>query len=111
MPHPAIVKDNVAVITGGASGIGFAAATAFARAGMKVCVADVDEARLAETATKLSSVTASANVMTAAVDVSKAESVTELERAVRERFDMNTGLDAIAEDLQTASSGTKVAAA
>jgi hypothetical protein len=32
-------------------------------------------------------------------------------RAVRERFDMNAGLDAIAEDLQTASSGTKVAAA
>ncbi|WP_454651706.1 SDR family NAD(P)-dependent oxidoreductase [Bradyrhizobium liaoningense] len=86
MPHPAIVKDNVAVITGGASGIGFAAATAFARAGMKVCVADVDEARLAETATKLSSVTAPANVMTSAVDVSKVESVTELERAVRERF-------------------------
>lgn len=86
MPHPAIAKDNVAVITGGASGIGFAAASAFARAGMKVCIADVDEARLAETATKLSSVTASANVMTAAVDVSKVESVTELERAVRERF-------------------------
>jgi NAD(P)-dependent dehydrogenase (short-subunit alcohol dehydrogenase family) len=86
MPHPAIVKDNVAVITGGASGIGFAAATAFARAGMKVCVADVDAARLAETATKLSSVTAAANVMTAAVDVSTVESVTELERAVRERF-------------------------
>lgn len=86
MPHPAIAKDNVAVITGGASGIGFAAAIAFARAGMKVCVADVDEARLAETATKLSSVTATANVMTSAVDVSKVESVTELERAVRERF-------------------------
>ncbi|MDA9532897.1 SDR family NAD(P)-dependent oxidoreductase [Bradyrhizobium sp. CCBAU 25338] len=86
MPHPAIDKDNVAVITGGASGIGFAAVTAFARAGMKVCVADVDEARLAETATKLSSVTAAANVMTAAVDVSTVESVTELERAVRERF-------------------------
>ena len=86
MPHPAIAKDNVAVITGGASGIGFAAASAFARAGMKVCIADVDEARLAETATKLSSVTASANVMTAAVDDSKVESVTELERAVRERF-------------------------
>ncbi|QOZ07065.1 SDR family oxidoreductase [Bradyrhizobium sp. CCBAU 51765] len=86
MPHPAIVKDNVAVITGGASGIGFAAATAFARAGMKVCIADVDEALLAETATKLSSVTAAANVMTSAADVSKLESVTELERAVRERF-------------------------
>ncbi|WP_448029588.1 SDR family NAD(P)-dependent oxidoreductase [Bradyrhizobium liaoningense] len=86
MPHPAIVKDNVAVITGGASGIGFAAATAFARAGMKVCVADVDETRLAEAATKLSSITAATDVMTVSVDVSKVESVTELERAVRERF-------------------------
>ena len=55
MPHPAIVKDNVAVITGGASGIGFAAALAFARDGMKVCIADLDQARLAEAATRLSS--------------------------------------------------------
>lgn len=86
MPHPAIVKDNVAVITGGAAGIGFAAATAFARAGMKVCIADVDETRLAEAATKLSSITGAADVMTAVVDVGKVESLTELERAVRERF-------------------------
>jgi NAD(P)-dependent dehydrogenase (short-subunit alcohol dehydrogenase family) len=86
MPHPAIVKDNVAVITGGASGIGFAAALAFARDGMKVCIADVDQARLAEAATKLSSASSTTHVMTFAVDVSKAESVTELERAVRERF-------------------------
>jgi NAD(P)-dependent dehydrogenase (short-subunit alcohol dehydrogenase family) len=86
MPHPAIVKDNVSVITGGASGIGFAAATAFARAGMKVCIADVDQARLAEAATKLSSLTSATHVMTFAVDVSKAESMTELERAVRERL-------------------------
>lgn len=86
MSHPAIVKDNVAVITGGASGIGFAAATAFARAGMKVCIADVDETRLAEAATRLSSVTVATDVMTLAVDVSKVENVTELERAVRARF-------------------------
>ena len=86
MPHPAIVRDNVAVITGGASGIGFAAALAFARDGMKVCIADVDQARLAEAATKLSSVSSATHVMTFAIDVSKAESVTELERAVRERF-------------------------
>lgn len=86
MPHSAIVKDNVAVITGGASGIGLAAALAFARAGMKVCIADVDQARLAEAATKLSSVTPATHVMTFAVDVSKAESVAELERGVRERF-------------------------
>src|SRR3954465_15839378 len=86
MPHPAIVKDNVAVITGGASGIGFAAAAAFARDGMKVCIADVDQARLADAATRLSSLTSATHVMTFAIDVSKAESVTELERAVRERF-------------------------
>lgn len=86
MSHPAIVKDNVAVVTGGASGIGFAAAAAFARTGMKVCIADVDQARLAEAATKLSSIAGAANVMTAVVDVSKTESLTELERTVRERF-------------------------
>lgn len=86
MPHPVITKDNVAVITGGASGIGLAAATAFARAGMKVCIADIDESRLAEAATKLSSIVGAANVMTSAVDVSRIESVTELERAVGAHF-------------------------
>ncbi|RXH22443.1 SDR family NAD(P)-dependent oxidoreductase [Bradyrhizobium zhanjiangense] len=86
MSHPAIVKDNVAVITGGASGIGFAAAAAFARTGMKLCIADVDQPRLAEAATKLSSVAGAGNVMTSAVDVGKVESVMELERAVCARF-------------------------
>src|ERR1043166_1489193 len=86
MPHPVITKGNVAVITGGASGIGFAAAMAFARAGMKVCIADVDQARLQEAATKLSSVAPAGNVMTAVVDVSRAESLTELERAVGAHF-------------------------
>jgi NAD(P)-dependent dehydrogenase (short-subunit alcohol dehydrogenase family) len=86
MPHPAIIKDNDAVITGGASGIGFAAAAAFARNGVKVCIADVDQARLADAATRLSSLTSAAHVMTFAIDVSKAESVMELERAVHERF-------------------------
>lgn len=86
MLHPVITKGNVAVITGGASGIGLAAATAFARAGMKVCIADIDEGRLAEAATKLSSIAGAANVMTSAVDVSRIESVTELERAVGAHF-------------------------
>ncbi|PSO19067.1 SDR family NAD(P)-dependent oxidoreductase [Bradyrhizobium sp. MOS003] len=86
MPHPAIAKDNVAVITGGASGIGLAAAAAFARAGMKVCIADVDRERLADAAKKLSSVTSATNVMTSLVDVSSAESVRELERDVSAQF-------------------------
>ena len=41
MPHPAMAPDKVAVITGGASGIGLAAAMRFAALGMKVCIADV----------------------------------------------------------------------
>src|SRR5438067_2341709 len=79
MPHPAIIKDNVAVITCGASGIGFAAAMPFARADMKVCIADVDQGRLTEAVTKLSSVTATKNVMTFVANVSKSDSSTERE--------------------------------
>lgn len=38
-----VLKDRVAVITGSASGIGAAMAWAFARAGMKIVAADIDE--------------------------------------------------------------------
>ena len=50
MPHPAMSPNNVAVITGGASGIGLAAAMRFADLGMKVCIADIGDDRLAEAA-------------------------------------------------------------
>src|SRR5258708_774620 len=78
--------NNVAVITGGASGIGLAAAMGFARLGMKVCIADTN--RLAEAETKISSVApgGAANVMVRDVDVSRIEDVSGLEAAVRERF-------------------------
>jgi NAD(P)-dependent dehydrogenase (short-subunit alcohol dehydrogenase family) len=46
-PHPALAPGRVAVVTGGAGGIGFAAARRFASLGMKLCVADVDGAALA----------------------------------------------------------------
>lgn len=36
-------KDQVAFVTGGASGIGFGMATAFAKAGMKLALADIEE--------------------------------------------------------------------
>jgi Dehydrogenases with different specificities (related to short-chain alcohol dehydrogenases) len=39
-PHTAIAPGNVAVVTGGADGIGLAAALRFRSAGMKVCIAD-----------------------------------------------------------------------
>jgi NAD(P)-dependent dehydrogenase (short-subunit alcohol dehydrogenase family) len=80
--------NNVAVITGGASGIGLAAAMRFARLGMKVCIADLGTNRLAEAETKLLSVApgGAPNVMVRAVDVSRIEDVSGLEAAVRERF-------------------------
>jgi NAD(P)-dependent dehydrogenase (short-subunit alcohol dehydrogenase family) len=43
---PALAAGNLAVVTGGASGIGLAAARAFAALGMRVCIVDRDEAAL-----------------------------------------------------------------
>jgi NAD(P)-dependent dehydrogenase (short-subunit alcohol dehydrogenase family) len=88
VPHPAMSPNNVAVVTGGAAGIGLAAATKFARLGMKVCIADLQSSRLSEAETRIASVAPGgvAAVMTAAVDVSRIEDVSGLEIAVRERF-------------------------
>lgn len=44
--HPAIQPGRTAVITGGASGIGLATARRLSAAGMRVCLADRDEAAL-----------------------------------------------------------------
>src|SRR6478609_5163441 len=80
--------NHVAVITGGASGIGLAAAMRFARLGMKVCIADLGTNRLAEAEARIASVSpgGAANVMVTAADVSRIEDVSVLEQAVRERF-------------------------
>lgn len=88
MPHAALSPNNVAVITGGASGIGLAAALKFVRLGLKVCIADVGGDRLTEAETKLSSAApgGAANIMTAAVDVSRIEDLAGLETAVHKRF-------------------------
>jgi NAD(P)-dependent dehydrogenase (short-subunit alcohol dehydrogenase family) len=89
MAHPVLSPDHVAVITGGASGIGFAAAQKFAGLGMKVCIADLGADRLAAAEAKLVSASPgsrTANIMTMAVDVSQAEEVSKLEAAVRGRF-------------------------
>src|SRR5260370_32235563 len=88
VPHPAMSPNSVAVITGGASGIGLAAAMRFARFGMKVCIADLGTNRLTEAETKLLSVApgGASNIMVMAVDVSRIEDVSGLELAVRERF-------------------------
>ncbi|TMK51612.1 MAG: SDR family NAD(P)-dependent oxidoreductase [Alphaproteobacteria bacterium] len=88
MAHPAMSPNHVAVITGGASGIGLAAAMRFAQAGMKVAIADLGADRLKAAETKLSSAApgGAANIMTAAVDVSRIEDIAGLESAVQRRF-------------------------
>jgi NAD(P)-dependent dehydrogenase (short-subunit alcohol dehydrogenase family) len=86
VPHAAMSPNNVAVITGGASGIGFAAAMRFAALGMKVCIADLGTDRLADAEARLAAAEPAADIMAMAVDVSRAEAVAELEAAVRARF-------------------------
>jgi NAD(P)-dependent dehydrogenase (short-subunit alcohol dehydrogenase family) len=88
MPHPTMSPNHVAVITGGASGIGLAAAMRFAASGMKVCIADIGADRLKEAAAKLSSVAPGGadSIMTEVVDVSRFEEVAKLESVVQSRF-------------------------
>ena len=88
MPHAAMSPGNVAVVTGGASGIGLAAAMRFARLGMKVCIADVEADRLAQTHAALTKVApaGAASTMAEVTDVSRVDEVARLEAAVRARF-------------------------
>ena len=87
MPHPALSADHTAVVTGGASGIGLAAAGRFAALGMNVCIADVDDARLHAAAAKLAPLAKRGEaIMTTKVDVSRRDSVVDLEAKVRQRF-------------------------
>ena len=72
--HPALGKGRVAVITGGASGIGLAAAKRFAAMGMKLCLADLSRDALDRVAADVSGV----QVITVPTDVSKIEEVQRL---------------------------------
>ncbi|MEM8553509.1 MAG: SDR family oxidoreductase [Pseudomonadota bacterium] len=85
MTHPAFTPSSVAVVTGGASGIGLAAATKFAGLGMRVVVVDRAEDKLAAAATQLEQAGAP-EVMTAATDVSDRAQVETLAAQVTDRF-------------------------
>jgi NAD(P)-dependent dehydrogenase (short-subunit alcohol dehydrogenase family) len=88
LSHPALTPNSVAVVTGGASGIGLAAAMQFARLGLKVCIADVGTDRLAQAEAQLSAAApgGAASVMTGVADVSRIDDVERLEAAVSDRF-------------------------
>jgi len=76
-----LLPDSVAVITGGASGIGLAAAKHFAGRGFSVCIADLGKDRLAKAAEQIGG-----TVMTVETDVSDLEALEELEASVAARF-------------------------
>ena len=77
---------NVAVVTGGASGIGLAAARRFAEAGMSVAIADLGGNRLGEARAELEAIAGEANIMAVETDVAHRHELEALERAVLQRF-------------------------
>ncbi|TCR90081.1 SDR family NAD(P)-dependent oxidoreductase [Rhizobium sp. BK376] len=78
--------SNVAVITGGASGIGLAAAKHFAKAGMNVVIADLGGEKLAAARAALEEISGEEHVLAVETDVSKKEELEALERTVIQRF-------------------------
>lgn len=78
------LDGKVAVVTGGASGIGRAVATRFAEAGMRVVLADIQEDALDRTASELAA--AGHQVIGVRTDVSVGESVEALAATVMAEF-------------------------
>ena len=85
MTHPVFSSGRIAVITGGASGIGLAAAKHFASLGLKVCIADRAGERLSSAAEEVSAAGAP-DVLAVPADVGSVDEVRRLEEAVLSRF-------------------------
>jgi len=88
MSHPALSAGAVAVITGGASGIGLAAAERLAQRSLKVAIADLPGEKLDAAAAHLATIAGggAADILAVPTDVSRLEEVERLEREVSARF-------------------------
>jgi NAD(P)-dependent dehydrogenase (short-subunit alcohol dehydrogenase family) len=80
---PALASGNVAVVTGGASGIGLAAARRLAKMGMKIVLADIGGARLDEAGRAVAAIGGGGAVLALPTDVSRAD---ELDRLAEKAF-------------------------
>src|SRR5687768_3399522 len=88
MIHSAFSPSNVAVVTGGASGIGLAAAKRFATMNLRVCIADIDLDRLNQAEKSIAAIAPGgrADVVAIQTDVSRLDEVRKLEKFVRDHF-------------------------
>ncbi|MDO8251761.1 MAG: SDR family NAD(P)-dependent oxidoreductase [Rhodoferax sp.] len=88
MIHAVLTPGSVAVVTGGAAGIGLAAAKRMAQLGLRVCIADIGADRLIRAAQEVVLLAAGGtdDVMTLETDVSRVEDLRRLEETVRDRF-------------------------
>jgi NAD(P)-dependent dehydrogenase (short-subunit alcohol dehydrogenase family) len=87
--HPALRAGRVAVVTGAANGIGFAAARRFASLGMRLCLADVDGEALARAGKELEPMLTegAADLRLVTADVADREDVVRLRDAAFATFD------------------------
>lgn len=88
MAHSVFSPSNAAVITGGASGIGLAAAKRFAGMGMKVAIADLGGEKLDKALREIMQASPGApeNIIAVATDVTSADDLQHLQHTVRESF-------------------------